>query len=94
VFAFALAERDGVAPGRVSVALQLADNVGAAFVTGLAGAALAFVHAVAVGGAHGDGAVTPAGVAAAFGVAWGAWLLSYAAARRNARSTPAAASRS
>ena len=94
VFAFALAERDGVAPGRVSVALQLADNVGAAFVTGLAGAALAFVNAVAVGSANGHGAVTSAGVAAAFGVAWGAWLLSLAAARRNARSMPAAASRS
>jgi MFS family permease len=88
VFAFALAERDGVAPGSVSVALQLADNVGAAFVTGLAGAALAFVAGAA------DGAASQAGVAAAFGVAWGAWLLSFAAARRNARSTPAAASRS
>lgn len=93
VYAFALAENDGVAAGRVSVALQLADNVGAAFVTGLAGAALAFVHAVAVGGGPGDVAVTPAGVAAAFAVAWGAWLLSYAAARRNARSMPVAASR-
>jgi len=89
VFAFALAERDGVAAGRVSVALQLADNVGAAFVTGLAGAALAFVGA-AVGGA-GDGP-SRAGVAAAFGVAWGAWGLSLAAAWRNARSRPAAAS--
>lgn len=92
VFAFALAESDGVAAGRVSVALQLADNVGAAFVTGLAGAALAFVTAAAAGAA--DGATTQAGVAAAFAVAWGAWLLSYAAARRNARSMPAAASRS
>lgn len=88
VFAFAMAERDGVAPGRVSVALQLADNVGAAFVTGLAGAALAFVTATV------GGATSQPGVAAAFGVAWGAWLLSYVAARRNARSTPAAASRS
>jgi len=94
VFAFALAESDGVAAGRVSVALQLADNVGAAFVTGLAGAALAFVNAATVGSANGSGAVSQAGVAAAFAVAWGAWLLSYVAARRNARSTPTAASRS
>ncbi len=91
VFAFALAERDGVAAGRVSVALQLADNVGAAFVTGLAGAALAFVTAASGGAGAGT---SQAGVAAAFGVAWGAWWLSYLAARRNARSTPAAASRS
>jgi len=96
VFAFSLAERDGVAAGRVSVALQLADNVGAAFVTGLAGAALAFVTATMAGADAGvtAGATSQAGVAAAFGVAWGAWLLSYAAARRNARPTPAAASRS
>jgi len=89
VFAFALAERDGVAAGRVSVALQLADNVGAAFVTGLAGAALAFVTA-----STGEAATSQAAVAAAFAVAWSAWLLSLVAARRNARSTPAAASRS
>jgi len=97
VFAFALAERDGVAAGRVSVALQLADNVGAAWVTGLGGAALAFVTATAAidGGPAGQmGATSKAGVAAAFAVAWGAWLLSYLAALRNARSTRAAASRS
>jgi MFS family permease len=97
VFAFALAESGGVAAGRVSVALQLADNVGAAFVTGLAGAALAFVTAAQGGAADAGGAggaTSQAGVAAAFAVAWGAWLLSFAAARRNARSTPAAASRS
>jgi MFS family permease len=94
VFAFALAERDGVAAGRVSVALQLADNVGAAWVTGLGGAALAFVTATAGGTASQVGATSQAGVAAAFAVAWGAWLLSYLAALRNARSTRAAASRS
>jgi len=87
VLAFALAEDDGVAAGRVSAALQLADNVGAALATGLGGAALALVAATA------GPAALRGGVAAAFGVAAGAWLLSYLAAGRNARSTPAAAAR-
>jgi MFS family permease len=79
VLAFALAEDDGVEPGSVSAALQLTDNVGAAMAAGLGGAALAWVT-VALGGVE-AGALRP-GVAAAFGVAWVAWLLSYVASRR------------
>jgi MFS family permease len=80
VLAFALAEADGVEPGRVSAALQLTDNVGAALAAGLGGAALAWIT-VRMGGVE-AGALRP-GVAAAFGVAWAAWLVSYAASRRS-----------
>jgi MFS family permease len=79
VLAFALAEADGVESGGVSAALQLTDNVGAAMAAGLGGAALAWVT-FTLGGAV-DGALR-AGVAAAFAVAWCAWLLSLAASRR------------
>ena len=88
VLAFALAESDGVGAGRVSAALQLGDNVGAAIATGLGGAALAFVTVVRIG--TDDGGLR-AGVAAAFAVAGCAWLLSYVAARRSARPAPAPA---
>lgn len=85
VWAFALAEADGVAPGRVSAALQLADNVGAALATGAGGAALAYATAAAGGSLRW-------GVAAAFAVAAVAWGLSAGASVRNARPTrPAAA---
>jgi MFS family permease len=91
VLAFAFAEAEGVEPGRVSAGLQLADNVGAAVATGLGGAALAAVT-LQLGGADGD--PLRAGVAAAFGVAGGAWLLSFVAARRSDRSATGPASRS
>ena len=88
VLAFALAEADGVAPGRVSSALQLSDNVGAAIVTGLSGAALALVTVTLAGSAATEAAGLRGGVAAAFGVASCAWLLSYLAARRSDRPAP------
>jgi len=86
VWAFALAEGDGIEAGRVSSALQLGDNVGAALATGIGGAALAFASALVAG----SDAVDPtsalrAGVAAAFGVAAAAWVFSYVAARRSVR---------
>jgi MFS family permease len=89
VWAFALAEGDGIESGRVSSALQLGDNVGAALATGVGGAALAWAT-VLVAGPDGVGAGDPsaalrAGVAAAFGVAGAAWVFSYAAARRAVR---------
>lgn len=87
VWAFALAEADGVPAGRVSAALQLADNVGAALATGVGGATLAYAT-VATGGA------LRGGVAAAFAVAAAAWGLSAWASARNARPTPPAAARS
>lgn len=91
VLAFASAEGEGVAAGRVSAALQLADNVGAALVTGVGGVALSLAAALAVG------APAPAGlrvgVAAAFTVAGVAWGVSLWAASRNARPTPTAAAR-
>jgi MFS family permease len=82
VLAFSFAEADDVEPGSVSAALQLADNVGAAVATGLGGAALAGV-ALLLGGTEGE--PLRAGVAAAFGVAGVAWLLSFVAARRSDR---------
>ena len=77
VLAFALAEAEGFPAGGVSTALQLADNVGAGVIAGLAGAALAFVMAADVG----EGALR-AGVTAAMGVAAVAWLASVAAVLR------------
>lgn len=81
VLAFATAEREGLASGAISSALQLGDNVGAALTTGVGGAAFAFVTAS-------NGSLRWA-VAAAFGVAAAAWFLSLAASWRFAPAAPA-----
>lgn len=81
VLAFASAEREGLASGAISSALQLGDNVGAALTTGVGGAAFAFVTAS-------SGSLRWA-VAAAFGVAAIAWVLSLAASWRFAPAAPA-----
>jgi hypothetical protein len=78
VLAFALAEADGFPIGGVSTALQLADNLGAGLIAGLAGAALAW-GTLEGGGVEGS---LRTGLTAAYAVAVGAWLLSVAVALR------------
>ena len=77
VLAFALAEAEGFPAGGVSTALQLADNVGAGVIAGLAGAALAWVTE-----ADASQGALRAGVIAAYAVAAIPWLVSGAAALR------------
>ena len=86
VLAFERAEVERVEPGTVSAALQLADGVGAATATGVAGALLALLT---------PGAGLAVGLTAAYAVGLAAAALSLVAACRigptPARSSPAAA---
>jgi len=87
LLAFALAEADGFPTGAVSTALQLADNVGAGLIAGLAGAALAWAGA----GSTAEVAALRDGLLAAYGVAALAWLLSCSVALRRALRAPTTA---
>jgi MFS family permease len=80
VLAFALAEADGFPAGGVSTALQLADNLGAGLIAGLAGAALGWVTLGVGAGEEG----LRVGLIAAYAVAAGAWWWSVAVAFRGA----------